>query len=367
MRYNSLQDARTAWLSDVARFEALGAIASPDCIGYLPEPFRRDYRLAMDAQPALTTAPNSAIPALLTTFMDPQVYEILFSPNNAVKIVGEQKKGTWLDDTAMFPTVEHAGEVSSYGDFAENGHATANTNWPQRQNYIYQAILELGDREIERAGLARINWVSENQQAAVTVLNKFANLMNFFGISGLQNYGLTNDPNLTASISPATKAAGGVTWFTSGGAVNATANEVYNDIVALFARLVSQSQGLIDQKTPMVLAMSPGSEVALTFTNSFNVNVQDLLKKNFPGLRIENAVQYGAITTSNPQGQAGGNLMQMVAEKVEGQQSAYCAFSEKLRDGRVIQAMSSWKQKKTQGGWGTVIRQPFALAQMIGI
>ncbi len=367
MRYNTLQDARTAWLSDVARFEALGAIASTDCIGYLPEPFRRDFRLAMDAQPTLATVQNSAIPALLTTFMDPQVYEILFSPNNSVKILGEQKKGTWLDDTAMFPTIEHVGEVSSYGDFAENGHASANTNWPQRQNYIYQSIIELGEREIERAGLARINWVSENQQAMVTVLNKFQNFMYFFGISGLQNYGLTNDPNLSAALTPATKAAGGVTWFTAGGAVNATANEVYNDIVALFAKLVAQSQGLIDQKSKMVLAISPGSEVALTFTNTFNVNVEDLLKKNFPGLRIENAVQYGAVTTSNPQGQAAGNMLQMVAETVEGQQSGTCAFSEKLRAGRVINALSSWKQKQTQGGWGAVLRQPFAFAQMVGV
>lgn len=366
MRYNTFQEARTAWLSDVARFQAAGAIA-PEVQAYLPEPFRRDFNLAMDAQPALATTANSAIPALLTTFMDPQVYEILFSPTRMAVILGEVKKGDWLMDTAMFPTVEHTGEVSSYGDYAANGSAGANTNWPQRQNYIFQTILQIGDRETERAGLGRINWVSEIQQAAATVMGKYQNLSYAFGISGLQNYGLLNDPNLTAAITPATKANGGVTWFTAGGAVNATANEVYNDIVALFSLLVSQSQGLVDQRTKLVLAMSPGSEVALTFTNTFNVNVNDLLKKNYPNIRIENATQYGVRSTNNPQGIAGGNLMQMIAENVEGQQSGYCAFSEKMRAGRVINALSSWSQKQTGGTWGAVIRQPWAVAQMLGI
>ncbi|TIS53181.1 MAG: DUF2184 domain-containing protein, partial [Mesorhizobium sp.] len=42
----------------------------------------------------------------------------------------------------------------------------------------------------------------------------------------------------------------------------------------------------------MTLAMSPESQLAMTATNSFNVNVEDLLKKNFPNLRVVSAVQY---------------------------------------------------------------------------
>ena len=367
MRYNTYAEAQAAWNKHKARFEAGGAIA-PDVISFLPEPFRRNFNLAMDAQPALATAPNSAIPALLTTFMDPQVYEILFAKNQMAVILGEVKKGDWLMDTAMFPTVQHTGEVTSYGDYAESGNAGANTNWPQRQNYVFQTILQIGDRETERAGLGRINWVSEIQQAAATVLGKYQNLSYAFGIKGLQNYGLLNDPNLTAPISPGTKAAPatGNTWFYNG-APNATANEVYNDIVALYSLLISQSNGLIDQRSKLVLAMSPASEVALTFTNTFNVNVNDLLKKNYPNIRIENAVQYGALSSTNPQGVAGGNLVQLIAENIEGQQSGYCAFSEKMRAGRVVQQLSSWKQKQTGGTWGAVIRQPWAVAQMLGV
>lgn len=366
MRYNTLQEARTAFQADAVRFAALGA-HFPDAVAYLPEPFKRDFHLAMDAQPSLSTSPNSAVPAMLTTLIDPEVYEILFAPNRAAVILGEQKKGTWLDDTAMFPQIEHTGEVSSYGDYSNNGHTGANTNWPNRQSYLYQTIKQYGERELERAGLARINWVAELDKSAATNLGKFQNFTYFFGVAGLQNYGLLNDPNLPASVTPATKVGGGVAWFTTGGAPNATANEVYNDIVTLFSQLVAQSAGLVDQRSKLVLSMSPGSEVALTFTNTFNVNVYDLLKKNYPNIRIETAVQYGVLSSSNPQGVSGGNVMQMIAEEVEGQKAGYCAFNEKARTGKLVVGLSDFKQKITQGTWGAIIRMPMCFASMIGI
>jgi len=267
----------------------------------------------------------------------------------------------------MFPTVEHTGEVSSYGDFAENGRTGVNTNWPQRQAYLFQTIKEFGDRELERAGLAKINWVSEIDVAAATVVNKFANLTYFFGVQGLQNYGLLNDPALTASLTPTPKAGGGVKWFTAGGSINATANEVFNDIQAMFYQLILQTSGLVEADSKMVLAMSPQSEVALTATNSFNVNVFDLLKKNFPNIRFETAVQYGVISTSNPQGQATGNLVQLIAEDIEGQDTGYCSFNEKMYAQPIVRQLSSYRQKVVAGTWGAVIRQPFAIANMLGV
>jgi hypothetical protein len=362
----------TAWKADRPHLESRGATVQ-DVIAYLPQDFKRDYRLALDAlpqvlaQPALAGTPNSGVPAFLTTMIDPQVFKILFAPNRAAIIFGENKKGTWLDETAMFPTVEHTGEVSSYGDFAENGRTGVNTNWPQRQAYLFQTIKEYGDRELERAGLARINWVSEIDQAAATILNKFSNLTYFFGVQGLQNYGLLNDPALTASLTPAVKAAGNGNKWMSGTVVNATPNEILIDIQQLFAQLVIQTQGLVEADTKLVLVMSPLTEVALTSTNSFNVNVFDVLKKNFPNIRFETAVQYGVTTATNPQGQAAGNLVQMFAENIEGQDTGYCAFNEKMHAQPIVRQLSSFRQKIVAGTWGAIIRQPFAISSMIGV
>lgn len=369
----NLQEAIATWQSDRQALEALG-VSVPDVRAYLPENWKTDLALAMDelprigmdAIPTTLTDASSAVPAILTTTIDPNTFRILFAPNKAAEIIGEIKRGSWVDDIIMFPVVEATGEVSSYGDYNENGNAGVNAMWPQRQSYLFQVIKEYGERELERAGLARINWVTEIDNAAALTLNKFQNYTYFFGLLGLQNYGLLNDPNLTASLTPATKAAGGTAWIV-GGRINATANEIYADIEAMFYQLTVQTAGLVDQDAQIVLVMSPGTAVALTATNSFNVNVNDLLKKNFPNIRVETAMQYGAITASNPQGLAAGNLVQMIVTELEGQKTMFAAYNEKMRQHPVIRAMSSFRQKVTGGTWGTVVRMPAAIASMVGL
>ena len=341
-------------------------ITLPGCVGFSRPEWRRNLTLAMDAQPTLVTTASSGIPAFLTTLIDPEILQILTAKNVAAEIFGEVKKGSFVDATIMFPVVEHTGEVSSYGDFNENGRSDLNSNYPNRESYLYQTVIEYGDLELERAGLAKINVADEKKRSAIMTLNKFQNLTYFFGVSGIQNYGLLNDPSLSAPIGPSTKAGGGTKWF-NGNAPNATGPEVYNDIQALVTTLISQSAGLIDAQSGMTLALSPKSAGALNFTNQFDNNVKKLLETNYPNMRFATAVQYGAVTAQNPQGSAGGELVQLIADEVEGQKTGYCAFNEKLRGGPVIRGLSSYKQKMAQGTWGAVIRQAFAIAQMIGV
>lgn len=368
----NFQEAIATFREDRPLLESKGICWMPGAepIAYLPDEFRHNNQLAMDAIatiPTLSTDPNSSVPAMLTTLIDPKVYEVLFAPNMAAEIMGEVRKGTWLDETTMFPVAEATGEVSSYGDFATTGRAGVNTNWPQVQSYPFQIIKEYGERELERAGLARINWVSEIDRAAAVNLNKFLNFTYFFGVGGLQNYGLINNPFLAASLTPALKAYGGTAWTNANGQVVATANEVYNDIQSMFLALVAQNAGLIDQDTKLTLALSPTSAVALTATNNFNVNVNDLLQKNFKNLTIKKAVQYGALTAANPQGNAAGNFAQLIANEVEGQETGFCAYNEKMRAFPIIRGLSSFSQKCMSGSWGTIIRYPAGLSSMIGI
>ncbi|MBI1213632.1 MAG: DUF2184 domain-containing protein [Alphaproteobacteria bacterium] len=358
-------DPRQQWQADRAMFERAGAYL-PMVSGYLTPEFAADYTLAMDAQPTLSTDPNSAVPAMLTTMIDPEIFTVLFTPNKAADIFGERRKGDWLTDTAMFPVTESTGEVSSYDDFNENGRAGVNTNWPQRQSYLFQIMKEYGEREMERAGLARLSWVAEIDKSAATMLNKYSNLTYFFGVEGLQNYGLLNDPHLNASLTPAVKAYGGTAWIQNG-VIRATANEIYLDIENTFLQLVTQTGGLVEATDKMTLALDPSSAVALTATNGFNVNVTDLLKKNFPSLTMKTAVQYGALSATNPQGVSGGNFMQLIVEEIEGQPTGYCAFNEKMRAHKLIPLTSSFRQKVTGGTWGAIIRMSAAIASMIGI
>lgn len=364
---NAMTKARTDWLADRPRLEKLG-IVLPGIQRYLTEDEKRDDCIAMDALPGpLVTDPNSALPAILTTTIDPEIIRVILSPLEFGDILGERQAGNWVEDTRMFPIVESTGEVSSYSDFNNNGRAGVNFNYPSFQSYLFQTIIKYGEREIDRVGLAKISLISELGLASGLLLNTYQNLTYAFGVQNLQNYGIMNNPFLSAFLTPATKAAGGTAWF-NGNTPNATANEVYNDVIALVNKLVAQNNGALNVKSPMTLAMSPQSEVAMTFTNSFGVSVADLMKKGYPNIKIKTAPQYGTQSATNPQGySAAGNVLQLIADKVQGQTVAYAAYNEKLRSHKIVAGLSDWQQKQTSGTWGTILRSPVAVSGMIGV
>jgi hypothetical protein len=320
---------------------------------YVPERgMAHDEWLASDAQPTLVTTANAGVPAFLSTYISPEVIEVLTTPNNAAKIVGESKLGDWVTRTASFPMIEPTGESSAYGDWNNNGATGANIAFPQRQSFHYQTITQWGERQLAEAGNAKIDWAQRLNVASAIVLDKFQNNSYFFGVAGLQNYGLLNDPSLPASITPSTKAAGGTTWMAG------TPDEVFGDIQKLFAQLVTQTVGLVEMDAPMVLATSPAAMVALSKTSLYNVNVRDILSKNFPNLTFETAPQY--ITAS-------GTLAQLIVKNIQGQDTATAYFTEKMRSHAIVQELSAFKQKKSQGTWGTVIFRPVGIVTMLGV
>ena len=365
------QEAIAEWQSLRGVYEANGLVL-PMVQMLIPDEWKNSSAsiktMAMDAAGTLSTDPNSALPAMLTTAIDPEVIRAVFAPLQMAKILGgERKAGDWLEETRIFPVVEETGEVSSYDDFSNNGRAGINFNYPQFQSYLYQTFVNYGERETERAGLMRINYVSELQGAASSLLNRFGNLAYAFGITGLQNYGIINNPYLSAFLSPAVKAWGGTTWFNAG-APAATANEVYNDILAVVEQIINRTNGAVDMDAPMTLALSPQSQLAMKFANSFGVSVADLLKQGFPNMKVMSAPQYGQRTATNSQGDSLiGNVMQVIVDKIENSKVAYPAFNEKLRAHKLIPEPSSWKQKYTSGVWGTITRMPIGISGMIGI
>lgn len=304
---------------------------------------------AMDAAsltPTLVTTANSGIPNYLTTFVDPKVIDVLVAPMAAVELVGESKKGDWTTLTAAFIQAEPLTRVATYGDYSNDGTSSTNVNYPQRQSYFFQTWTRWGERELEMAGAGRIDLASQLDYSSALGLAKFLNASYLFGISGLQNYGLTNDPRLPAPV------AGTVNWAT------ATPEAIYNDIVDTFTALLQQSQGLIKQSDELTLGLPPTAVGNYNRVNSYGLSAAKLLKDAFPKLRIVEVPEFDTAT---------GRLMQMWATKVEGQQTATCAFTEKMRAHAVERYSSYFRQKKSAGTWGAVIFQPFAVSQKLGI
>jgi len=323
----------------------------------LPREYRRNFDVALDAQPTLVTTANSGIPGWLASYVDPEVIRILQTPNKGAEILGEEKSGDWTTETATFMVVENTGEVAPYGDWSNNGHSDANVDWVNRQSYLFQTVVQYGDLQVDRAGLARLNWVGELQTSAAATLAKFQDYTYHFGVAGLANYGILNEPSLPAALTPSTKAAGGTKWVNNG-VVVATANEIYSDIQGMVLDLVSRTSGIIQKSDALKLVMAPQSDVALMQTNQFGINVLDLLQKNFPSLTVVTDPRYAT---------ASGNVVQLWADRFNGVRPAVCAFNEKLRDHQIVRMLSSYAQKKTSGTWGVVVKAPIAVSQMLGV
>jgi hypothetical protein len=317
--------------------------------------------MAMDAAYPLVTTANSGIPAMLSTYIDPKMIDVLVAPMKAAEAAGgEVKKGDWTTRTAMFPVIESTGEVTSYGDYNNSGSAGANFQFPNRQSYHFQTVTQWGERELADAGLAKVDWAARLNIASALALNKYQNKTYLFGVSGLQNYGMLNDPSLPADLTPNTKTAGGTAWILPTGQVNATNLEILQDVQKMFFNLQAAAQGLVDVDAKLTLIMSPQSSVAMTVANGTvtTVTAWDLIHKAFPNLEIRTVPEYAT---------AGGQKVQLVLDEYEGQRTWDCAFTEKMRAHPIILEMSAFKQKKSAGTWGTIVFRPVFIRGMIGV
>lgn len=322
---------------------------APDMF-FIDKSLLHDYHsamMAMDAQPSLNTSANAGIPAYLTTVVAPEVIDILFAPMSMVDIVGERQYGDWTTTSMVFPVVEATGEVATYGDFSNNGMAGTNATFPERQPYLYQVFTKFGDKEADMAGNAKLSWANELNKASLMTLNRLQNRSYAYGIAGLKNWGLLNDPNLTAPFPASTL------WSAA-----ADSLDVYETIRELFAALVQQTKGIVrlDTKSQLTLALSPTAQVALTKENQFNVNVMKLLQTNFPNMTIKTAPEYETDA---------GELVQLIAENVDGTETMTGAYPMKLRTWALERRHSHVEQKKAQGTYGVVVKRPVFIVQML--
>lgn len=313
-------------------------------------------QLAQDAptnliQSGMVTISNAGIPNYLSNYLDPEIVRVMTVPLKAVDIFGEKKKGDWLMDSAQFPIIESTGEVSAYGDDNDNGLVGANANWIPRQSFAYQCFTRWGDKELAKAGLAKLDWAAEQNVSSALIMNTFQNRTYFFGVANLDNYGITNDPSLSASISPL-----------SGVWKSATGVQIFQDIQNLFVTLQNQLQGNIEMEDDLILGL-PSTVQPYLLTPMQNVygtpSLKAYLKEAFPKLVIKTAQQY-VIAGS-------GNLVQLIAPKVQGQQTGFCAFTEKMRAHAIVRKTSSTHQKKSGGSWGFILKIPAGVASIIGV
>lgn len=320
---------------------------------YAEDAWRRDFGLALDAQPQLASTLNQGVPAFLAQVLDPNVLEVVMQPLRIAEMLGgEVQKGDWLSNSMLMPLAESVGHVVTYGDFDNGGQVDFNVEWVDRQPWHYQTIKTIGEKDLARWGLAAIDQNARLDISISQTFNRIQNRSYAYGVAGLRNYGILNDPSLSAAIVPTTKAATGTSWD------NATAVEEYNDVLKLFTELQTQMGGNLERTDRMVLALSPAKEAQLSKVSEFNVSARVTIQQNFPNLEIKPVPEYS--TTA-------GETMQLILVEYDGEQSVWAGFTEKRRAHNVVQDLSAWRQKHSGGTWGAIIRRPIAVKTMSGI
>ena len=308
-------------------------------------------QLANDA--AMVTAANSGVPVEFTSYIDPMVIPILTATRGAREIFGEAKKGDWTTSYARFQTSEITGEVEAYTDYGQGGASDVNPTFPVRTQYIYQTNIRYGDREVDVASRARLQLAADKQRAAATVIDIASNKFALYGVAGLEIYGLLNDPNLPAAVSPLPNADSKTLW------AEKSTKEIYEDVLYLFGKMADRGAGHIDANTELVLATSPATQVQLGRATDFNISARQMLETYFPRIRFVALPELATAT--------GGTSILLVAPTIEGLPTAQIGFSEKFRAMRLIPESSSFHQKFVGSSYGTIIYRPFAIGTMTGV
>lgn len=264
----------------------------------------------------MATIASGGIPAVASQVIYPVLIQQLFAPLNATEFYSERQAATgWSREDELFPHTEEAYEVTGYSDVSRAGSTHVNPNYELRRQARFQIMTTWGDLEQSRYAEGRIPYVAMKQQKAIQGIRRFFNAAYMYGISGMPNYGLLNDPSLLPAIAPVPTSDGKTEW------ADKDAIGVYNDFVRMFTALTANNRGLVDVKSKMKLGVGPSANAALTKINALGTDTaESLIKKTFTGVEIVVIPEFDTET---------GGLVQLKADDLDGTPTGECVFSQK--------------------------------------
>ena len=305
----------------------------------------KNGRVTMDA--ALSTVANTTIPNFFTTYIHPGVIEVVAAKRTADVLFPRLKCGDFEDDQYTYAQSEPIGQSTAYSDFGHGTTSDVNDTWETREIYVHQTFIQVGDREMKRAGRALIDLMAQKQRAAAETLAIMQNKCYWSGVEGRKIYGILNDPSLNAAINATSQ------WNKQ------DALAIYNDVLKMFKEIVEKSGGHVDVRSRFCLAVPPAVYMDLMKVTTLGVSpTMELLTKNFPNIRIE----------SCPELVVGGvNKAMLFAEDIAGQAAGECAMIVETRAGQVIPNHSSISQKWVAANGGFKLNLPYAICMMTGV
>ena len=337
--------------TDFETLSALGIAAPEKVIDQLMKAY------AMDATPDLQTTASITTPIQFLQHFLPDVIRVVTQARKADDILGRDIAGTWSDEEIVATIIEHAGQSTLYGDYADDGEVSWNTNFERRTIVRFANEVEVGILEEERAGKMRMNSGSEKRLASATNLAITLNAVAFNGYNSGANrtYGLLNDPNLPAYVNVAA-GVGGSTWALK------TFNEITNDIITAMNALITRSGANFDPyKDASCLTIAHAAIGELSRVNDLGTtSVRQWIAQTYPNCRIEIAPQFSAAN-------GGANVFYVIAETIEGRKVANQYVQDVYRMLGVERETKVYREAYSCATAGVLIAQPIGVVRYSGI
>lgn len=259
------------------------SIAAPQNAEYFKRAKSKGIIAVQNALPGMITTPNINAPLGALNYIRPQAIEVLTAPRVADKIATAQKNGNWGYKAVTIKLKEYTGKVSPDDGTTADG-SDAGTNYSNTLRGVYYYTTSWHATDLQEATVASFyeNYRADQAEAAMRTLAIARNGFFFNGVSVAGSnapiYGLLNDPSLTAFEAVAT-VDGKTAW------ADKTPEDIYNDVVAAFAKVNVQSAGLANEEMETggkaILAVASDSIAHLDRANSYGLTARVKLKEAY--------------------------------------------------------------------------------------
>ena len=317
-------------------------------------------KMAMD-DTAVYNAPNGNLPAYFTTIYSNKFIYNVQKAMRLTDVTEDWQIGMWGLTDVKIPTEAPNGQPKVYADASPAGNSSVNYNWVPREFIYSQQMVTVGDMELARYGMAKIDIIDRKRVAAAISMAQLRNDMGFVGVEGMQIYGLLNDPSLPAVLSN----PNGVSGFPQ------FSKKTYEECVATFMLyvkdLATRGGGHFDQTQKMTWIIPPSVQEALSGKQTtLGYTFQMFLKENFPNLTIVISSNYETALTGRAVSGAN-TYAQLILDEVQGQRVAYNLFNTLYFSHGMVRQASQVEEKISNGLGGAFIAQAMGISTLSAV
>lgn len=315
-----------------------------------------------NAAPWVST-PNINAPYGSLAFIRPKAVEVLTAPQVSDRLAAPVKNGNWGDEIVNIKIKEYTGTVSpDDGTSADVLRSQANYSNAIRGIYYYATWWYATDRAEATAGSFGENYRADQAEAAMRALALARNNYFFSGIETAAGQpainGILNDPSLGAYETVAQGTAGSTAWSTK------TPEEIYNDIVGAYTKLVAQSHGIVSEgiasgRGKIILAVADSSEGNLRLGNNYGTSARDLLAKNFPFVEIVVVPQFSKADSDS-------DVFYLIYRE-DGFETILNSYVEMARAYPIFTEDSTTRQKISAATSGAIVQYPIFIVRYNGL